>query len=69
MENRERKREIANAYANVCMLNGNKRLEFQRYIEDIAGRPVSMDKIEIIIDEMKEKLMDAFRALCKDNSN
>ena len=69
MKDRERKREIANAYAKVCMLNGDKRLEFQRYIEEKVGRPVSMDKIEIIIDEMKEKLMDSFKALCKDNSN
>lgn len=69
MENRERKREIVTAYAKTCMLIGDKRLEFQRYVEDIVGRPVTMDTIEIIIDEMKKKLMDTFNALCKNNGS
>jgi len=56
----ERQKEIANAFARICTLTGNKRLMFQKYIENIAGRPVSMDEIEIIIDEMKEKLTNAY---------
>jgi hypothetical protein len=69
MDDRERKREIAMAYAKTCTLIGDKRLEFQRYVEDIVGRPVSMDKIKIIADEMKKKLMDTFNALCKNNGS
>ena len=68
-DNIKRKREIAMAYAKTCMLIGDKRLEFQRYVEDIVGRPVPMDTIEIIINEMKIKLMNAFIALCKNNGS
>lgn len=65
----DREKEIVMAYAGICTLTGDELLTFQKYVEDIAGRPVSMDKIKIIVDEMKKKVEDIFTELCGKNDN
>jgi hypothetical protein len=65
----DREKEIVMAYAGMCTLTGDELLTFQKYVEDIVGRPVSMDKIKIIVDEMKKKVEDTFTELCSKNDN
>lgn len=62
-------KEIVMAYIRTRKLEGNELLEFQKYVEDIVGEPVSMDKIKNIADENKKILEDSIMALCKEDNS
>lgn len=65
----DREKEIVMAYIRTRKLEGVKLLEFQMYIEDIVGGPVSMDVINKIADENNRILEDAIMALCKEDNS
>lgn len=58
---------IIMAHTGICMLTGKDFNIFHKYVEDIMGRPVFTHEMGIkrIADEIKEKSLNDFLALCE----
>lgn len=56
---------IVSAYTGVLMCDMG---DFQKYIEDVLGRPVWTHELadHNVVEEIKAKVKDDFLALCKD---
>lgn len=63
----DREKAIVEAYTGVCMLTGEKRSVFNKYVNEIMGRSIftHMFADEEIQKEIKEKSYDDFIELCK----
>ena len=60
---------IVEAYTGVCMLTGDDRYIFYKYIAEIMGRPVFTHEIPLLAEEIKEKAKPDFVRLCKEAVN
>ena len=59
---------IIMTHTGICMLAGEDLNIFHKYVEDIMGRPVFTDEMEmgVIADEIKERSKADFLKLCED---
>lgn len=66
----DREKAIVEAYTGVCMLTGEKRSVFNKYVNEIMGRSIftHMFADEEIQKEIKEKSYDDFIELCKETT-
>ena len=66
----DREKAIVEAYTGVCMLTGEKRSVFNKYVNEIMGRPIYTHEFayEYIQKELKEKSKDDFIKLCKETT-
>lgn len=64
----DREKAIVEAYTGTCMLVGDKRNIFYKYVNKIMGRPIYTHEFayDYIQKELKEKSKDDFIKLCKD---
>ena len=56
---------IIEAYTGVCMLTGNDRNLFYKYINQLMGRTVCTHEIPALSNEIKEKSKPDFIKICK----
>lgn len=56
---------IIEAYTGVCMLTGNDRNLFYKYINQLMGRTVYTHEIPALSNEIKEKAKPDFIKICK----
>lgn len=63
----DREKAIVEAYTGTCMLVGDKRNIFYKYVNKIMGRPIYTHEFayDNIQKELKEKSKDDFIKLCK----
>lgn len=66
----DREKAIVEAYTGTCMLVGDKRNIFYKYVNKIMGRPIYTHEFayENIQKELKEKSKDDFIKLCKETT-
>ena len=66
----DREKAIVEAYTGVCMLTGEKRSVFNKYVNEIMGRSIYTHEFayEYIQKELKEKSKDDFIKLCKETT-
>lgn len=62
----DREKAIVEAYTGVCMLTGEKRSVFNKYVNEVMGRPIYTHEFayDNIQKELKEKSRDDFIKLC-----
>ena len=60
-----REKAIVMAHTGICMLEGEKIMEFYRYLEELYGRPVYTH--EWITLDIKEKSKADFLRLCRED--
>ena len=63
----DREKAIVMAYTGACMLTGDKYQIFNKYVEDIMGRPIWTHEMARLADEIKEKSKDDFIKLCAES--
>lgn len=56
---------VIEAYTGVCMLTGNDRNLFYKYINQLMGRPVYTHELPALSNEIKEKAKSDFINICK----
>lgn len=66
----DREKAIVEAYTGTCMLVGDKRNIFYKYVNKIMGRPIYTHEFayDYIQEELKEKSKDDFIKLCKETT-
>lgn len=66
----DREKAIVEAYTGTCMLVGDKRNTFYKYVNKIMGRPIYTHEFayDYIQKELKEKSKDDFIKLCKETT-
>lgn len=66
----DREKAIVEAYTGTCMLVGDKRNIFYKYVNKIMGRPIYTHEFayDYIQKELKEKSKDDFIKLCKETT-
>lgn len=66
----DREKAIVEAYTGTCMLVGDKRNIFYKYVNEIMGRPIYTHEFayDYIQKELKEKSKDDFIRLCKETT-
>lgn len=65
----DREKAIVMAYTGVTMLTGDKCQIFDKYVEEIMGRPIWTHEMAQLADEIKEKSKADFIALCADEGS
>ena len=60
----DREKAIVMAYTGICMLSGERIIEFYKYLEELYGRPVYTH--EIVSLDIQEKSKGDFIKLCKE---
>lgn len=56
---------VIEAYTGVCMLKGEDRNLFYKYINQLMGRKVYTHELPVLINEIKEKAKPDFIKICK----
>lgn len=56
---------VIEAYTGVCMLTGDDRNLFYKYINQLIGRPVYTHELPALRNEIKEKAKPDFIKICK----
>lgn len=56
---------VIEAYTGICMLTGNDRNLFYKYINQLMGRTVYTHEIPALSNEIKEKAKPDFIKICK----
>lgn len=66
----DREKAIVEAFTGVCMLTGEKRSVFNKYVNEVMGRPIYTHEFayDYIQKELKEKSKDDFIKLCKETT-
>ena len=66
----DREKAIVEAFTGVCMLTGEKRSVFNKYVNEVMGRPIYTHEFayDYIQEELKEKSKDNFIKLCKETT-
>lgn len=64
----DREKAIVMAYTGITMLTGDKCQIFDKYVEDILGRPIFTHEMASLADEIKKKSKADFIALCEEES-
>lgn len=66
----DREKAIVEAFTGVCMLTGEKRSVFNKYVNEVMGKPIYTHEFAYnhIQEELKEKSKDDFVKLCKETT-
>lgn len=66
----DREKAIVEAFTGVCMLTGEKRSVFNKYVNEVMGKPIYTHEFAYnhIQEELKEKSKDDFIKLCKETT-
>lgn len=56
---------IVEAYTGICMLTGDRRKEFYKYVEEIMGRPILTHELVEYEYEIEQNAKADFIELCK----
>lgn len=58
---------IVEAYTGICMLSGENRKFFYRYVDKLFGRPVYTHEQLGLMDEIKKRAAPDFLRLCMES--
>lgn len=66
----DREKAIVEAFTGVCMLTGEKRNVFNKYVNEVMGKPIYTHEFayDYIQEELKEKSKNDFIALCRETA-
>lgn len=66
----DREKAIVEAFTGVCMLTGEKRSVFNKYVNEVMGKPIYTHEFAYnhIQEELKEKSKDDFVKLCRETT-
>lgn len=66
----DREKAIVEAFTGVCMLTGEKRNVFNKYVNEVMGKPIYTQEFDYnyIQEELKEKSKDDFVKLCRETT-
>ena len=55
---------VIEAYTGICILQGKDRKFYYQYLKHLFGRPIFTHEIPKLMDEIKEKSKQDFKAIC-----
>lgn len=66
----DREKAIVEAFTGVCMLTGEKRNVFNKYVNEVMGKPIYTHELayDCKRKELKEKSKDDFVELCRETT-